>query len=448
MGRIWRSPDLTKQYLYAVTLVFAFNALSAILFMVSVRRPVYDDPFNMFDVRAYAAHGISFAAIRAQRNAPGPTSFIWMASAARFIGHDELLDARIAIFFSWFLLTLAIVVGARYSEWPQLWFGALLSALVFPHSAIASATALTEGPALLFALAGVLAWLESVSRQTRISTASLTAGVIGGLSIGLAITCRKYFLALLPAAGVLALILLKDRPSEGTYKWFGSIIASLTVTMIPVLLLVLIWRGFTSPRMATGSSYSNYHASVELAWFRPVVVTLFAAIYLVPYSFPALWQVSLKRRWTALLSAFLVAFVATYFKDTFLELGLLHTLVQAASRIPAGGEVLFWLITSVATYNAIADCLLLWGERSRLRTCVPVAFAILVVFFFIAEQFGVGGNIPFYDRYVLQLAPFLGLIGFWLFPRFTWSRILAIAGLATVSHATLWQHAIIGRVAH
>src|ERR1700680_981301 len=103
MGRSWRSPDLTTQYLYAVALIFAFNALSAIFFMVSVRRPVYDDRVNMFDVRAYAAHGISLAAIRAQRNAPGPTSYIWMATAVRLIGRDELLDARIAVLLSWFL---------------------------------------------------------------------------------------------------------------------------------------------------------------------------------------------------------------------------------------------------------------------------------------------------------------------------------------------------------
>jgi hypothetical protein len=416
--------------------------------MVFVRRPVYDDPYNMFDVRAYAAHGISFASIRAQRNAPGPTSFIWMASAVRLIGHDELLDARIAILFSWVLLTLGIVVSARYSEWPQLWYGALLSALVFPHSAIASATALTEGPALLLALLGILVWTESASRQTRITTASLTAGVIGGLSIGLAITCRQYFMALLPAAGVLTLFLLRARPSERTFQWLGSVCVSLTAAVIPVLLLVLTWRGITSPGTATGASYGNYHAGVGFAWFRPVVVIFFVTVYLLPYSFPATWSVSLKRRWPAFLSAVFVGFVATHFRDSILDLGLLHTIVGAASRIPGGSAVFFWLITSVATYNAIAVCLLLWSERSRLRTCIPVDFALLFVFFFVAEQFGVGGNIPFYDRYVLQLAPCLGIIGFWLFPRFTWSRILAIAGLAAVSHATLWQHAIMRHAAH
>ncbi len=371
-----------------------------------------------------------------------------MASAVRLIGHDELLDARIAILLSWTLLTLVIVVGARYSEWPQLWYGALLATLTFPHSAIASATALTEAPALLFALTGVLAWTESASRQTRISAASLTAGVIGGLLTGLAITCRQYFMALLPAAGVLTLFLLRDRPSRRNFRWLGTVFVSLTTAVIPVLVMVLTWRGITSPGTATGASYGNYHAGVGFNWFRPVVVIFFVTVYLLPYSFPAMWRVSLKRRWPALLSALLVGFVATYFRDSILDLGLLHTLVQAASRIPTGGAVFFWLITSVATYNATAVCLLLWGERSRLRTCGPVIFALLVVFFFIAEQFGVGGNIPFYDRYVLQLAPFLSLIGFWLFPKFTWSRILAIAGLAIVSYATLWQHAFVGHVAH
>lgn len=438
-----RSPDLTKQYLGAVALVFALNALSAIFFMFSVRRPVYDDRYNIFDVHAYAAHGISREAIRAQRNAPRPSSYIWMATAVRLIGHDELLDARLAVLSSWFLLTLLMIVGARHSEWPQLWYGALLAALIFPYSAMASATLLTEGPGLLFALTGVLAWTEAASRPTRITTASLLMLIIGGLSIGVAVTCRQYFMALLPAAAVLALILLKNRPSDQRSRWLGGVLVSLTFAAIPVILLVLAWRGVTSPGIATGASYSAHHAAAGFALFRPFVVMLFAAIYLVPYSFPAMWHASLKRRWPALLSAFLVGIVGAHFRNSFLDLGLLHTLVTAASRIPAGGAVLFWLIASVATYNAIAVGSLLWDERLQLRTCIPAVFALLVIVFFIAEQFGVGGNIPFYDRYVLQLAPFLGPIGFWLFPKFTWPRVLAIFGLIVLSQATLWQHAIL-----
>ena len=71
-----RSPNISRQYFYALIFAFTINALSAILFMFLVRRPVYDDGFNMYDVHAYAAHGFSIATIQAQRNTPGPTSFI------------------------------------------------------------------------------------------------------------------------------------------------------------------------------------------------------------------------------------------------------------------------------------------------------------------------------------------------------------------------------------
>jgi len=121
--------------------------------------------------------------------------------------------------------------------------------------------------------------------------------------------------------------------------------------------------------------------------------------------------------------------------------GPLHSLLEVASRIPVAAGLLFWMIASVTAYNFIVVCSLVWSERSTLRACAPAAFAVLVVLFFIAEQVGVGGNIPFYDRYMLQLGPFLGVIGFWLFPSFTRSRILTLAGLALLSYGMLWRYA-------
>jgi hypothetical protein len=53
----------------------------------------------------------------------------------------------------------------------------------------------------------------------------------------------------------------------------------------------------------------------------------------------------------------------------------------------------------------------------------------------------VGGNLPFYDRYVLQLAPFLGLIAFAILPRLTTVRVLALAGMSILSHIMLWRFA-------
>ena len=45
-------------------------------------------------------------------------------------------------------------------------------------------------------------------------------------------------------------------------------------------------------------------------------------------------------------------------------------------------------------------------------SCAPVVFALLAVVFFIIEEAGAGGNIPLYELYVVQTAPFLGLIAF------------------------------------
>ena len=94
-------------------LVFVLNLISAALFLAFVNRPVYDDGYNIFDVHNYAAKGVSLSTLRAQRNAPGPVSFLWMAAAVRLMGGNELRDARLGALFSWLLLGIGVLVGAR-----------------------------------------------------------------------------------------------------------------------------------------------------------------------------------------------------------------------------------------------------------------------------------------------------------------------------------------------
>ena len=94
---------------------------------------------------------------------------------------------------------------------------------------------------------------------------------------------------------------------------------------------------------------------------------------------------------------------------------------------------------TVTIYNGIASGLLLWEQQAVVLSYPPMA--LLTVVFFIVEQFGVGGNIPLYDRYLLQLAPFLGIIAFALLPRLTYARLLALASLSIVSYVMLWRYA-------
>jgi hypothetical protein len=423
-----------------ITLII-INLISAALFIGFVNRPVYDDPFNIFDVHNYASNQLSIATLLSHRNPPGPTSFLWMAAGARFLGGDELRDARISILMSWVLLAAEILVGARYSRFPQLWLGALLATLVFPHSVEAMATLLTEGPALLFAVLGVLAWTEFASRPN-VTSGSLFLGLFGGLSMGLAVTCRQYYLALLPAAALFALYQWRERPSNEKSKWAVSTIFSLALAIFPVLLMVLVWKGISSPGMATGTSYDHmWKATVGVNLLRPVIVAFYSAVYLVPFTFPAMSRLKDSQRRIALLIAALGGVGITYFDSLFLQPGPLNSLVRFASRVPHGGTAVFALAAVAALYNAVAVAFLLWDQRKSVMSNAPAVFSVLVVLFFVAEQIGVGGNLPFYDRYVLQLAPFLGIIAFSILPRLTPQRLLLLAGLSFLSHIMLWRFA-------
>ena len=420
------------------------NLISAALFIGLVNRPVYDEPYNIFDVHNYATRGLSMETLLSHRNPPGPTGFLWMAAGVRLLSGSELRDARIAVLLSWILLAAGILAGARSTRFPQLWFGALLALLVFPHAVEAAATLLTEGPSLLFAVLGILAWIEFVSRPT-FTPGVLVLGLLGGLSMGLAVTCRQYNLALLSAAALYALCQLpKCAPGE-RWRWSATVGLSLALAALPVLLMVLVWKGISSPGMTTGTSYDHmWTATVGLNLSRPIVVAFYSALYLVPLTFPAMFRLKTFQRRVALLFAVLGGAGITYFSSLFLQPGPLKSFIRMASRLPHGGTLLFGILAAVVLYNAAAVCSLLWEQRTSLSSSAPAVFALLVVVFFVAEQIGVGGNLPFYDRYILQLAPFLGLIAFTILPRLTPSRLFAIACLSAFSHFMLWRFAFGG----
>ncbi len=427
-----------------ILLIFAVNAISALLFIALVNRPVYDDDYNIFDVHQYATQGLTRATLLAHRNPPGPGSFLWMAAAVRLFGGDELRDARIGAFLSWVLLAVGVLAGARYSSFPELWYGALLTSLVFPHAVEASATVLTEGPGLFFALLGALAWTEFASRA-RLTAGTMTLGLLGGLSLGLAAICRQYNLALLPAAALLGLSELRQTSGgkDRGPKWLIGLVLSLAIAATPVLLLMSVWGGLSSPGMATGTSYQMmWKAGVGLNLSRPLITAFYCGLYLVPLTFPGMFQLKGRVRWAGLLVALVGGAAAAHFGSVLLQPGPVRTAVLAASRVPGGGGVVLGLMAAVTIYNTIALGGLLWAERAVVMSTPPLSFALLTTLFFIGEQMGVGGNIPLYDRYVLQIAPFLGLIAFSLLPRLDRRRVFALGALSVISQVMLWRYAL------
>lgn len=435
------APGISPQRFFRlVVLIFAMNLLSASLFIAFINRPVYDDEYNIVDVHNYAQHGLTAASLRAHINAPGPASYIWMATVVRVLHGNELRDARIGSALSWVLLVCGTLAFVRYGAHSQEWCAALLVLFVFPHAVEATATVLTEGPALLFAILGAIAWIE-FSASENATPDSIALGLFGGLSMAIAVTSRQYFLALLPAAAVLAIWEMRSSNPRRSGLWKIGAVVSLVLAVTPALLLVMIWKGATSPAMATGISYTNWQVKVGANFFRPITALIYCAVYLVPLTFPLMLPLNVSRRWREVGIAILAGLAAARFHAQTLQPGPLRSAFYAIARGPLMTAVMFGLLVALATFSALTIARTLWGKRGELVTRPAVVFAALMVLFFIGEQVGVGGNGPFYDRYMLQIAPFLGILSFAALPRLGYERLGVLGAMSVLNHVILWRYA-------
>jgi hypothetical protein len=422
------------------TVVLVLNIFSALLFIATVRKPVYDDSTNFRDVHRYASEGATLQSIRAHVNPTGPGSFLWMAAGIRLLGGDEIRDARLAVLASWLILGIGILIAADRSELPELWYAALLITLVFPHTMTTSATLMTEGPALLAALLGTFVWIRAISLP-RVTLQAVGLLLLAGLGFGLAITCRQYYIALLPAAAAVAILqLLKQPAHSGAAAWTLAFVASLLVAVIPMGLLILAWKGLSSPSIASGASYTQWKAAVGLNFTRPLTAIFAIAAWLIPLTFPAMWHVRSVKRFIALCAALAAGVTAAHFRDSLVQPGPLHSLQKMASGVPHGEFLAIAGLGAAALYNSVAVAMLLIRNHSEIARVPAVVFSLFVLLFFVLEQFGIGGNIPFYDRYVLQVAPFLGIIAFSALPKLTPWRVTVFGLMVLFSNVLLWRN--------
>ena len=431
---------LVTSYRGLSILLLVLNMLSAATFIVVVPRPVYDDAPNFVDASRYAREGITVQSIRSHVNPTGPTSFIWMAAGVRLLGGNELRAARIAVLTSWLLLSGGILLAAHSCGSSQLWYAALFTTLVFPHTMTATGTLMTEGPALMAATLGAFAWTASMA-VPRMTAKGVTLALLGGVALGLAVTCRQYYLALLPAAALVALLQLRHRPAENRSTWIHTVIGSLLFAATPIVILMLAWKGLSSPSMATGASYQQWRAAAGLNLIRPLIASLYIGIYLMLLTFPSPFRSRFARRWVTLTCALAAGVGIAIFRERLVQPGPLHSLGKIAGVLWHGEFLLVGIVAALAFYNSVAFVVLLWEKRAILSVNPLVLFSMFVVMFFVLEQLGVGGNIPFYDRYVLQLAPFLGIVVFHALPGLKAPRLITFALLAILSHSLLWRNA-------
>jgi hypothetical protein len=405
---------------------------------------VFDDSNNLPDVHRYVAEGVSIQTIYRQINPTGPTSFILMSEATRIFGGGELEMSRSVALMSWFLLSIGVLLCAYFTSCrPELWYGGLLVALVFPHALTASATVLTEGPALLFATVGALLWVESCSTNM-MNIEAMARCAIGGLLLGLSITCRQYYVAILPTMFIFAISQFYRRRREVDPCWFIAIALSLILATVPLGCLVFIWKGLSSPGMVTGRSYEGYQSTVALNPIRPFVAAFYTLLYLFPLTFTAIRTLSRIQGVLAGLFAVMAAALLSPLRNAILQPGPLQTAVYSLHQIQGAESIAFGAITALIVFNGTAVAYVVWARRSIIGSDSggPVLFSIYLIIFFALEQIGIGGNIPFYDRYVLQVAPFLGIFAFALLWPIRVEQVGALAVLFLLSEALLWRYVI------
>ena len=259
--------------------------------------------------------------------------------------------------------------------------------------------------------------------------------------MGLAVTCRQYFLALLPAAALLAVRQWRHLSAAKSQARRFSTIFSLATAVAPVIALVWIWKGFSSPGMASGTSYPGWQARIGLSFIRPLIAAFYTAVYLAPLTLPITLRSKTRFRGQIFASATLGGILIGCFGRSLLQPGPLRTVVHVIGRGTAPESAVSGIIGAIAIFNLGVVALLLWERRSAMRSCLPLIFALLTVSLFVAEQCGVGGNVPFYDRYVLQVSPFLGIIAFALSSRLNLGRLVIFTCMAGVSQLMLWRFA-------
>ncbi len=93
-----------------------------------------------------------------------------------------------------------------------------------------------------------------------------------------------------------------------------------------------------------------------------------------------------------------------------LQPGPFNSVVGILSRTPRVQSLFFAMIVGATIYNLVAVVLMFWD------------------------------NLPFYDRYVIQLAPFLGIAAFALLPKLSMPRLLVLVASSALGQYMLWRY--------
>lgn len=417
--------------------ICAFYLVIAGTLAVLVQYGVMDEDFHLENIRPFVQSGVNRSTLYHFVPPTGVGSHLWFAfwlwlfPGLNFVGLRVITCAALLVLAGCTYFQLKTVSVALQ----QTILATSLFMLVCPYFFLSVSTVMTEGPALVFLFAGALLLLVSRFRR-------LLPFFLGCLFFGLTTIARFYYIPLLPTLFIV--LLLSDWEKYG----FRAILkerllfyVAIGVSLLPLAGLILLWGGLTPPYF---EQWSKLRSGISLNALRPLSALAITGIYVAPFVLLNVrweWPSVLRMAGIAVFTALgLAVFRVNLFHDSssvddVFSGPIEHSLDWIGSRgtLIFNGGLLIVYGLSFLSLAIIIQQLFRFVLRKDFSD-EGLVFSVIFVGAFIAAQGFVGGNHPFFERYLVHPWPFIGYILVRLFPHFLNPRTyFVLAAYTTLS---------------
>ena len=417
--------------------ICAFYLLTACILALLVNYGVMDEDFHLENIRPFVQSGLNRSTLYHFVPPTGVGSHLWFAFWMWLFPGITFVGLRV--------ITCATLLGLAGCAYVQLRtvsvalqytiLASTLFMLVCPYFFLSVSTVMTEGPALLFLFAGLLLLLVSRFQQ-------ILPFFLGCLLLGLTTIARFYYIPLLPALFVVLLLSdwqQYDFKTLTKTRWLFY--AAIGVSLLPLVGLIWLWGGLTPPYF---EQWSKLRSGISFNALRPLSALVLTGVYVAPF-------VLLNVSWTsklflrALFIAGLLSLVLALLQinlfhdpssvDDVTSGPVEHTLQLIKARSDIGMTFGLFVIYSLSFLSLAIVTQQLFGFIVRKDfSDKGLVFSVVFVAGFIASQAFVGGNHPFFERYLVHPWPFMGYIIVQLFPNFLNPRTyFVLAAYTTLS---------------
>ncbi|AUD04360.1 hypothetical protein [Spirosoma pollinicola] len=433
-----RTTNENKAYAWYFAAISAVYLIIAAGLAVRVKWGVMDEDFHLESSKPFAQFGINYTTLYNHVPPTGVSSHFWFAFWLWLFPGIDYIGLRLIT-----CAGLALLVGLIYFylrtisvDSQRKILGASLFMLAFPYFFLSVSTVMTEGPSYIFLFASLL--ILAVSRLRQLPLFFLACVLLGCTTVS-----RFYFIPLLPALFVVLFVAdWEQYNQQGAVNELGRKLLRylfIAVGILPLVGLAIIWGGLTPPAF---HQWSKLRSGISFNTFRPLSTFILIGIYVAPIVLVNVyWKAKglLRSVGIGVAVALILALVnVNLFHDSSSVNDVTsgpveHTLAWLISRgelAYRAGLFMFYSLSFISM--AVIIPWIVDFVKAKDYSDKALVYSIAFVVLFVISQAFVGGNHPFFERYLTHPWPFLGYILVCMFPRFLTTRTYLALGVFTV----------------